>query len=253
MKNYPVLLSFCLLLIGCSEQESKLELSIQYWQALVENNTQKLDSIILHAENQNDELVIKKRYTGERPVQVKEIDEGVLVSLSRYCFPDLKFTTYIAEIDGTLKVDHGKTMAALFKALRKAKTNKEFCYEFDDAPLQGKIDGKEWRATMLVEVPFLNSTVHTLYGTDTVPGEFEGTSFPHINLFKFNDGNAKSRSGNFGDYTRMTMYSPPGNNMSGLGSFRVSQVTDESYKLEITYKHDDENYISGYFIVKTVR
>ena len=169
---------------------------------------------------------------------------------SRYCYADIAETTFISEIDGELKVNHMQTMHGMLKSARKAKTNKDYCFEFEDRPLQGVIDGKAWKAGYLVEEPFLSGRVHTIYADGAEPNEYNGSSFPKIMLFRFDPGSAEGKGGNFGDNTNITLYSPPGNNMSGLGSFRVSEEAASGYKLDIFYKHDDDNYVSGYLMVK---
>ncbi len=251
MKIYFVLFSITFLLVGCSNQDPKIELANKYWQALVDDDTELLKTIVETPNDENTQLMIKRGYSGDFPTILDINSNGVTVKIKRYCYPDLTTTTHINEVNGEFKVNHLDTMQSLFQVMRKAKTNKKFCYEFEDQPMQGKIDGKDWRPTHILEEPFLNSTVPTLYESECELDKFGFKNCSKIMLFRFNNGNDKSQSGNFGDYTNMTMYSPPSNNLIGLGSFKISQKTDVSYKLEITYKHDENNYISGFLVINT--
>ena len=248
MKVIIILIIGTFFISGCSNQSPEVDIAKRYWESLVNNDLDSLKSVIKNLTEKESNFAFSIEYTGDFPKLYELNSNGVDVEVSHYCYPNQRVTTFINNESGDLKIDHLKTMQFLYSAKRKAKTNKKFCYEFSDQPMQGKIDGKEFRPTRLIIEPFLNDTASILYASDTKPDSRADS--PKIMLFRFNNGDERSMSGNFGDYTSMTMYSPPGTNLIGLGSFKVSEKTDNGYKLEIYYRHDDENYISGFLMVQ---
>ncbi|EID0694584.1 hypothetical protein ACKOZO_004292 [Vibrio vulnificus] len=245
MKILIIFSFFIFGLTGCFGKDQKLELANTYWRALVEDNDSVLNDIV---KTVDDDLNIG--YLGDMPIILDDVNEnGVQIKISRYCFPDIISTTYIDEVDGVLKVDHLKTISILTRMKRLTKTNKQYCYDFHGHPMKGKIGGKEWIPIKLVQEDYFGSKVDVLYSVDAEKNINTGELYPKVILFNFNHDDPKNNSGNFTDYTVLSMFISPGNNLGGLGSFRVTDLTDDNYKLEITYEHDKENYVSGYLIV----
>jgi hypothetical protein len=72
---------------------------------------------------------------------------GVEITWFEDCYHDVTHPTVLAEAGGEPKIDIGRTIQSMFKAQASKEPSKQYCYDFEDQPMQGVIDGdfKEYR------------------------------------------------------------------------------------------------------------
>ena len=232
-----------LLLFGCqSESEIKVELANRYWESLAQKDNFVFDELSLKTKNIT--LNSSLEFDGPLPV-IKGIDEnGVITSFSQDCYPEIIFSTFISQTENNeYKVDHMKTQKAFFSAVKKVKTNRKYCFEFKDIPMTGLVGGKPWQPHLMKKIDWLGKPAHAILPQDCE--DISGELCSKIYLFRLD---IDSEGGNFVDDTLITLYFHPNKNMSGLGSFKLTQLNEKELKIEITFHYDDNNYIEGYFI-----
>lgn len=127
------------------------------------------------------------------------------------------------------------------------KPTKQYCHDFADQPMQGKINGEPWKAH------HLNRAVYD-FGTKkseklkivSEPCQDEwcnGLESPALLINLDLSGNG----GNFDSQNNITVFTPPNSNeVISEGNYRVSSTAEGKTKLEISFQEDEGNTVSGF-------
>jgi len=246
MKAVYTLLSLAIL-VGCSEQTSKVSVVEDFWAAVSTQDLEAAKLVISNPEQAQFLEGLKGKLDRDNYEILAPTEDGVNVVFYSECFTDVAHPTFITEVGGEPKVDLQRTMMASFKATAQRQRTKQYCHDFADQPMQGKINGETWKAH------HLNRAVYD-FGTKkseemkivSEPCQDEwcnGLNSPAllINLDLSGSG------GNFDSQNNITVFTPPGSNeVISEGSYRVSSTTEGKTKLEISFQEDESNTVSGF-------
>jgi len=237
-----------LLLLGCAQEDPKVDLVKRFWQAMDTNDAESLKQLLSDPKQAE---FISSGNVGlaiESYEVLESTSEGVNVKFVRSCYPDIIVPTVITEKDGTPKIDLMATFQAQMKKMAGVKTTKKYCYDFQNQPMQGEINGKPWHANHVHRQVFDFGTKKeeslSIYSEKCPQENCFVVSTPSIlisNLDLSGDG------GNFGNNNSITIFTPPSDNlMISQGSYRVSSLSEGKTKLELSFKDDSGNSINGY-------
>jgi len=244
-----IVLSILSLQIACSEQNEAVKVTSDFWKGMSTNNKILLESVL---ENKSDaEFLSQGKSTLLNYEVLGEVPNGVEVKFSKFCYADMVIPTILKKVDGALKVDFRLTLREQMKAHRNAETLRAYCYDFDEKPLDGTLAGKPWSfvKSKSHEINWGDKiTINTkLYSEDCdteTHGECTKPSLIISNL------NLEGSGGNFTNAVNITIHVPPGDNqVISTGSYRVSRQGTNK-KVELSFEHDPENKLSGYFIIE---
>ncbi len=237
-----------LLLLGCAQEDPKVDLVTRFWQAMDTNDAETLKQLL--SDPQQAEFIASGNvaFAVESYEVLEPTSEGVNVNFVRHCYPDILVPTIIIDKNGTPKIDLIATLQAQMKRMAEVKATKKYCYEFQDQPMQGVINGEPWQAQHVRRQVFdfgaKKEEKLSIYSETCRQDNCFMVSTPSLlisNLDLSGDG------GNFGNNNNITIYIPPSENlMISQGSYRVSSLSDGKSKLEISFKDDSGNSINGY-------
>ncbi len=237
-----------LLLLGCAQEDPKVDLVKRFWQAMDTNDAETLRQVLSdpkQAENFADGSVVLEVESYE---VLEPAKEGVNVKFVRYCYPDIIVSTVISEKDGTPKIDLKATLQAQMKQMAGVKPTEKYCYQFQDRPMQGVINGKPWQADhmnrQMIDFGTKKEEKLSIVAEPCPQENCFMLSTPSVlvsNLDLSGDG------GNFDNRNNITIFTPPGDNkILSEGSYRVSTSSDGKTKLELSFKDDSGDNINGY-------
>lgn len=234
---------------GASDQE---ELAVSFWTAVQDNDVPALKSLV--AKPESADMFAKDSgfslVTDSFSVQ-NTTDKGVDVTLSRDCYPDRTVSTHIVEVQGQLKADVQSTLHALISQSADYKPIRKYCYELADQELQGVINGQPWSVAYVDRQTFDFGT-KKFVRIALLPQKCPESGCFALNVpsITIDNPNLDGDGGNFSGSENIIIFTPPGDNrIVSDGSYRLSTAVDGKRKLEITFKLDDENYLSGFVTV----
>lgn len=250
MKIMFILIVLNIVLIsGCSEPNESTKVVSAFWKAFSENDKETLEQIL---ENPEDaEFLMRGKPTVTNYEVLNEVEGGVNVRFSRYCYEDLISPTKLVNVNGRKKIALFPTLKAQIAISKTSTPLKKYCYEFDDKPLSGFLDGSPWlfKKAKNREIDWgtkiTNNT--TLYSEDCDTETFGKCTKPRLIISNLD---LDSEGGNFTNKVNITIHKPPSDNqIITTGSYRVSRFNGEK-KVELTFNHDNKNNLSGYYFIK---
>ena len=249
MKREILLLTFAsTLLVGCGDSEKKT-LVKSYFNAMQSKNVAMLQSILKTPKN-------AEMFSPESGFSMTlktfeildDVDQGVNVKYSRFCYPDIVVPTVVVNTDSGYKVDLMATMKGEFNAMKEAKPLRKYCYDFEDKPLSGQLNGKPWSyvKSHSREINWgTNVTTNvSLYAEDCDMEYSGGCTLPKLIISNLN---LDAKGGNLGQKENITIHTPPGDNETiSQGSYRVTAVDEKTVKLELSFIADNGNVLNGH-------
>lgn len=126
---------------------------------------------------------------------------------------------------------------------------KDKVYEFSNEPMHGKIDGKIWKPKFvkIVEQFVIPAEQKESFYSLVANRNCAVRQCSHI---KLDNIDLNTDGGNLSFKKMVVFYTFPSINVfASTGSYRVTQIDNETKKLELTIRADEDNYINGYFII----
>ena len=243
---------YSILLSGCLADNDHVLIVNKYWQAIEDGNIGELENILSDTE---DLAVLERMKLDWDSFTVKQTgEEGVLVSIKRFCYQDLTFKTELVDVQGSAKVDSSATLKSLLReAATKSEPIKKYCYGFDIKPLSGKIGGQDWVIKnadhRIIDFGGKKANRISLY-TENCDVEYTGEcKLPKLIVSNLN---FEGDGGNFSVRENITIHTPPSNNqIISKGSYRITPLNDGTTKLEISFNHDEQNHLNGAVILQS--
>ena len=236
---------------GCGSSEKQL-LVQQYFDAMQSNDVSTLRAILKNPKNADMFSADSGFSMSSKNIEVlDEVPQGVNVMYTRFCYADIIVPTIVIKTDAGYKIDLMATMKNEFKAMKNSKTLEKYCYAFDDMPLNGKLNGQAWSFIKShnreIYWGTYTSTNISLYGEDC-DVEFSGKcTLPYLIISNLN---LSSDGGNLNTKENLTIHMPPSDNLIvSQGSYRVSKLENNTTKLELSFKVDDDNFINGQLLL----
>ncbi|WP_372873110.1 hypothetical protein [Shewanella sp.] len=237
-------------LFGCSKATEDVLVATKYWESQQGYNLTALVTTLAEPEQIN--IFKHLKLDIESFAIAGKDDGGVLVNIKRYCYPEFKVMTSIVEIDGVKKVDSKATIKNLFEVLKSQNEPvRKYCYDFESMELSGEIDGQEWRVKKIdyrvIDWGDKISTSISLH-PEECDTEYSGTcKRPKLIISKLN---LNGVGGNMNGTENITIHTPPSDNLViSKGSYRVSKIEKGKVRLEISFKHDNKNYLNGFVVL----
>ncbi|MEW6997228.1 hypothetical protein AADZ86_05965 [Colwelliaceae bacterium BS250] len=239
------------LLVACGDSEKQI-LVKDYFNAMQTKDVVTLQSILKNPKNA-DMFSPESGFsmTSKNFEILDDVPQGVNVKYSRFCYADIVVPTVVVSSDKGYKIDMMATMKGEFKAMKEAKPLKKYCYDFEDKPLSGQLNGKPW-AYVKSHAREINwgtniTTSISLYAEDCDMEYSGGCTLPNLNISNLK---LDTDGGNFGPRENMTIHTPPGDNETiSQGSYRLTNVENNKVKVELSFKADNGNYVNGYVLL----
>lgn len=241
-------LALSTLLAGCGES-AKQALVKQYFTAMQNKDVTTLKAILKNPKNA--EMFAPDSgfsMTSNKFTVLDEVPEGVNVKYSRFCYADILVPTIVVDTADGFKVDLMATMKGEFKAMKDSKPLKQYCYDFQDKPLAGKLNGKPWSYvnSHTREINWGNEVTQSisLYAEQCDAEQYGSCSKPSLIISNLD---LTGTGGNLGAKENITIHVPPGNNdIISQGSYRVTHLDDQTIKLELVFTSDDGSTLNGH-------
>lgn len=251
MNKYLKLLavvSFACSQVACNTEKESTRVVSDFWKGMATNDKALLASVL--EDKKQAEFLSQGKSTLTNYEVLDEVPNGVEVKFSRFCYADMVIPTILKEVDGALKVDLRLTLRAQMAAYREAVPLKQYCYDFDDKPLSGKLNNIAWHFNKVVnrEINWGDkiTTNTTLYSEDCNTETYGECTQPSLIISNLD---LTGVGGNFDNKVNVTIHIPPSDNVIiSDGSYRVTE-SSEGKKVEISFKKANENTLSGYFIL----
>ena len=227
------------LLAACGTQGQAVSVTTRFWQAAMDNDARTVSQLITVPQHASYVA------SGDNLYHDFTVDgrggRGVRVTLSgRFCYPDLHTQTILSNENGEQKVDLVETLKQMRTDLTGVKPLRKYCYPFKDQPLRGKIAGKIWQ---FGHASLATSQRISLFPCQHIRAESKATLI--LNLDLDHDG------GNLSPFNTITIALPGGSLRTITeGSYRVQQLQQGRMQLQLSFKADDENYLSGSLIIE---
>ena len=207
--------------------------------------------IILAMAEGNGQLTVK-----ENSYRVKEIkDDGVLMSFSRFCYPDLDKMVYMDHTPAGFRIDFRRSIK---EQIRNMPSNyvplRQYCYDFKDQPLQGNIMGRYWKP-MRVEkdtVAFSSGPKNRIAFVNERCESFPECTYVgdnnHSGYILYVDAlDLTGTGGNLGGTEYVRLFNYPDYNQSFYeGSYRVTQLSTGRIRLELSIPEFESIEFNGY-------
>lgn len=238
------------LLVGCGQKSAQTTIVEDFWRAMVSGDFDAVGQLVTNPEAagflEGSTIELEE---GQYKV-LGDIDGGVNVRFSSKCLADYTAPTVLAEVGGEPRVDLMGTLTAVMTAQAEAQPKKQYCYDFSDQPMQGKIGGEAWKAH------HVNRAVYD-FGTrkseelkvvaepcqDDWCNNLKSPSIIVSNLDLSGEG------GDFSMDNNVTLVTPPNSNtIVSEGSYRVSPMSGGQVKLELSLHEDQNNTVNGFVI-----
>lgn len=247
-----LILCICVtILSGCSQPNEDIILATKYWEAQKNNNLTELEGLLSAPEEIGTFKHMK--FIGES-FSATQSDEGdILVNIKRFCYPDLIVNTEVIDVNGVKKIDSKATIKNLFIAAREnSQPIKKYCYDFDNTKLSGKINGQAWAVkkvdSRVIDWGTEKTTNIALHPEDCNTEYTGGCELPKLMISNLN---LKGDGGNFTTTENITIHTPPSDNqIISKGSYRITHSNKGETKIEISLKHNEQNYLNGFVIVQ---
>jgi hypothetical protein len=237
------------MLVACGEQSEAIKVTSDFWEGLSTNNKPLLESVL--EKKKDAEFLSSGKSTLSGYEVLGEVSNGVEVKFSTFCYPDIIIPTVLKDVNGTKKVDFRATLKAQMTARKNAVALRKYCYEFEDKPLSGSLDGMPWafNKTVSREINWgneisINTTLYSENCDTKTYGECKKSSLIISNL------DLNSEGGNFTNKVNVTVHVPPSDNhVITEGSYRVTTINNNK-KVELSFNKDEFNNISGYYFIQ---
>ncbi|WP_347332943.1 hypothetical protein [Marinimicrobium locisalis] len=249
MKTVWIVLLFGLL-VGCGQKSVETTVVEEFWSALVSGDLESVSKLLANPEAaallEGSTIELEE---GQYEV-LSTTEGGVNVRFSSECLADYTAPTMLTEVDGEQRVDLMGTLTAVMSAKAEAQPKKQYCYDFADQPMQGRIGGEAWKAH------HVNRAVYD-FGAKTSeqlkivaePCQDEwcnGLQSPSILV------SGLDLSGSGGDFSmenNVTLFIPPNSNkIVTEGSYRVSSPSEGQVKLELSFQKGQNNRVNGFVV-----
>ena len=238
------------ILASCSKPNEDIIIATKYWDAQKNNNLIELEQLL--AVPEEIETFKHMQFSAES-FSVDKSDNGdILVSIKRFCYPDLIVNTEVIEVNGVKKIDSNATIKNLFKAAKvNNKTVKKYCYDFDDTELTGLVNGQPWAVkkvdTRVIDWGSKKTIAIALHPEDC---DTEYSGYCKLPKLMISNLNLNGDGGNFSASENITIHTPPSENqIISTGSYRITHLNEEATKVEISFKHDEKNHLNGFVLL----
>ncbi len=252
-RNFMKEIIYCLtlvLLFGCSKPTEDVLVATKYWEYQRGDNL--TDLVTTLAEPEQIKTFKHLKLDIESFAIAGNDESGVLVNIKRFCYPELNVMTSIVEIDGVKKVDSKATIKNLFEVLKsKNEPVRKYCYDFENVELSGEINGQAWSVKKIdyrvIDWGNKKSTSISLH-PEECDTEYSGAcKRPKLIISQLN---LNGVGGNMSGTENITIHTPPSDNrVISKGSYRVTKNEQGKIRVEISFKHDDQNYLNGFVVL----
>jgi hypothetical protein len=240
---------------ACSQSAEEKQLVQSFWEAIQAKDADALGHLIVNPSN-SDLLLGSAGLTFELigdsfKVLTVNDDNTVGVQFSRHCYPDTVLPTVLTKTDQGLRVDFAETFRKTAQNPQEPQPTKKYCYEFEDKPLSGVIDGQPWAANNIdaTEMSFGSRSIKRVaLHSEACPNDnCFSVKMPSIIL----DGlDLTGEGGYLNNKHSITIFTPPNTNIRiSEGSYRVSELPNGKTKLELVFEKDWGNRVNGRVII----
>jgi hypothetical protein len=206
---------------------------------------------ILAMEGGNGRINVK-----ENSYRVKEVrDNSVLMSFSRFCYPDLEKVVYLEHTPVGFRIDIRRSLKHQMTNIpANYFPNRQYCYDFKDQSLQGLVMGIPWQPVS-VETNVVSFTSGPKKQIALVTERCE--QFPECTFIGDNNNSGfilyvdaldfTGSGGNLGgnEYVRVFNY-PDFNQSFYEGSYRITQLGGGRLRLELSIPEFESIELNGY-------
>ena len=239
-----------LLFIGCAQEDPKVNLVKRFWQAMDTNDAETLRQVLSDPKQAEFLAGGSVGLALESYEVLESTKEGVNVKFARHCYPDVIVPTVVSEKNNMPKIDLMATFKSQMKQMAAVKPTEKYCYEFQDQPLKGLINGKPWEAhhidRQVIDFGTRKEESFSIVAEECPEKNCLMLSSPKILISRLD---LSSDGGNLDNSRNITIFTPPSDNkMVSQGSYRVSSTANGKTKLEISVKENDGDTINGYII-----
>jgi hypothetical protein len=207
--------------------------------------------IILAMEDGYGRITVKKN-----SYSVKEIrEDSVLMSFSRFCYPDLDRVVYLDQTPAGFRID---VRRSLKDQMANMPTNyvpiRQYCYDFKDQPLQGLVLSREWQPTSVKTdiVTFSSGPKKRIALVTERCEKFPECTFVgdknHSGFILYIDAlDLTGTGGNLGGAEYVHLFNYPDYNQSFYeGSYRVTPLGAGRIRLELSIPEFESTELNGY-------
>lgn len=207
--------------------------------------------IILAMEGGNGRITVKRN-----SYRVKEIrEDSVLMSFSRFCYPDLDRVVYLDHTPVGFRIDIRRSLK---DQMANMPTNyvpiRQYCYDFKDQPLQGLVLSREWQPTSVKTdvVTFSSGPKKRIALVTERCEKFPECTFVgdknHSGFILYVDAlDLTGTGGNLGGTEYVRLFNYPDYNQSFYeGSYRVTPLGEGRIRLELSIPEFESTELNGY-------
>lgn len=192
----------------------------------------------------------------ENSYRVKEItEEGVVMSFSRFCYPDLERMVYMDNTPAGFRIDFRRSLRhQMTNVPDNYFPNQQYCYDFKDQPLEGNIMGRYWKPerteTNIVNfssgpkksIAFVNERCEIFPDCTYISDDNKSGYILYVDSLDLS-GTGGNLGGN--EYVRIFSY-PDFNQAFHEGSYRVTQLGAGRVRLELSIPEFESIAFNGY-------
>lgn len=247
LKAAPLLL-LAGLAAGCSEPQSDVSVVQTFWDAVAAKDLQTVESLVSEPSQVEFLRGAKIDLSDDDYAVLEATTDGVNVRHSVHCRSDVVAPTIVVEANGKPSIDLMGTLSVLMKAQSQAQPTKQYCYAFEDQPMQGKLNGESWQARHVNRAVYDFGTKKSeeikLVSEPCEDPWCNGLTSPSLLISNLDYSGS---GGNFDTRTSITIFTPPGTNqVISDGSYRLTTTDDGETKLEISFHRDEGNFVNGF-------
>lgn len=240
---------------ACSQPSEEKRLVQSFWEAIQAKDAEALGHLIVNPSNSdllsgNSGLTFELMGDSFKVLKVND-DNTVDVQFSRYCYPDTVLPTVLTKTDQGLRVDFAETFRKAAQNPQELQPTKKYCYELEDKPLSGVINGQSWAVNHAdsTEISFGSRSIKriALYSEACPNGNCFSVKTPSIILDALD---LTGEGGNLNNKHSITIFTPPNSNIRiSEGSYKVSDLSNGKTKLELAFEKEGGNRVNGYVTI----
>lgn len=192
----------------------------------------------------------------ENSYRVKEItDDGVIMSFSRFCYPDLDRMVYMDNTPVGFRIDFQRSFKHQTTNMpANYLPERQYCYEFKDQPLQGLVMSRPWQPTRVVSniISFPSGPKKQMalvterceaFPECTLVGDRNHSGF----ILYIDSLDLTGTGGNLGGTEYVRIFNYPSYNQSYYeGSYRVTKLGGSKVRLELSIPEFESTELNGY-------